>query len=176
MPRKRRSAVATTDPAERPLTPRQQRLVDIALAAGSEGRHLTRMQLGEAAGYGKGEVARTTAVRTLALPNVRAAIINGIREQAQGDAADAYATLRFVARKARSTRDRITAAKEVLGLAGVVGDAAHTGPGVTIQFHFAHMRPEDCRLYTMATPEQRAAATFQFPGDGAPRGIEHAKD
>lgn len=68
----------------------------------------------------------------LAHPNVRAAIVNGIREQAQGDAADAYATLRFVARKARSSRDRVLAAEKVLDLAGVAGEPAHTGPGIQV--------------------------------------------
>ncbi|MBW6397626.1 hypothetical protein KPL78_07210 [Roseomonas sp. HJA6] len=117
----------------RTLTERQQRLVDIALAAGSEGRHLTRQQLGEAAGFGKGEVARVTATRTLGLPHVRAALMEGIRETAQGDVADSYATLRFVARKARSTRDRVMAAREVLILAGVSGEPAYTGPAVKIE-------------------------------------------
>ena len=137
MPRKRRSPVAERDPADRPLTPRQQRLVDIALAAGSEGRHLSRKQLGEAAGFGKGEAARVTAARTLTLPNVRAAIVQGIRETAQSDAADTYATLRLIARKARSTRDRVVAAKEVLTIAGVTGDAGgYSGPPVAIQIVF----------------------------------------
>jgi hypothetical protein len=114
------------------FTARQQRLVDVALAAESEGRHLTRQRLGVAAGFGKGEAARVTATRTphlAARPQRHRGRHPG---DSAGDAADAYATLRFVARKARATRDRVIAAREVLGLARVAGEAAFTGPAVQV--------------------------------------------
>jgi hypothetical protein len=60
--------------------------------------------------------------------------VKGIRETAQGDVADSYATLRFVARAAKSTRDRIMAARETLDLAGVAREATPIGGhGIQLQ-------------------------------------------
>lgn len=136
MPRKR-SAVARTDPTNRPLTSREKRLVELLVAAASEGRDLSRQELGEAAGYGSGESARVQTYRALARPRVRAAIIAALRDAAQADAPGAYGVLRHVARTARSTRDRVTAASRLLEVAGVVGgDRVATGPAVMVQIAF----------------------------------------
>ncbi|MBR0661341.1 hypothetical protein [Neoroseomonas oryzicola] len=150
MPRGQRSDATPADPANRPLTERQRRLVEIALQAASDGRLLSRRQLGEASGFGSGDVARVQASRTLGLPHVRAAIVAGVREQAQTDAADSYATLRFIARKARSTRDRLGAAREVLSIAGVTGsEGGYTGPPVALQIVF---RSPDAAALLQAAP------------------------
>jgi hypothetical protein len=135
MARKRRNPVAHSTSAT-DLTPKEAALVRAILDAAAEGKTFpTRTQLGSMAGYGVGEVARTSACRALARPHVREAIQEGVRQIAGADVGAAYQTLRLAAAKAPSTRDRITAAGRMLDLAGMAG-AAPQGPAVAIQIVF----------------------------------------
>ena len=154
MPRTRRSDVAEREPGDRALTAKESRLVEVALQAASEGKILTRQSLGEAAGFGKGEGARVSASRALRRPAVRQALLQGLRETAQADVGDAYAVLRHVARSARSTRDRVVAAREVLSIAGVTGsEGGYTGPPVALQIVF---RSPDAAALLQAAPVMHA--------------------
>lgn len=133
-----RSAVAPRDKPDLPLTTREAALVRILIDAASDGRSLTRGEAGKLAGYsGNDETARVQASRALSKPKVRAALIDGIRDAAQVDVAAAYAVLRHVADRARSTRDRLGAASKHLDLAGLTGGPSlGMGAGVAVQIVF----------------------------------------
>ncbi|MEO3472506.1 hypothetical protein AAFN86_11610 [Roseomonas sp. CAU 1739] len=137
MARKRRNPVARS-PGATNLTPKEAALVRVMIESASEKKAFpTREQLGTLAGYGTGEVARTSACRALARPHVREAIQEGIREVAGVDVAAMYHVLRNAAVKAPSARDKITAASKVLDIAGLTG-AGPQGPAVAIQVVFQH--------------------------------------
>ena len=136
MAQTRRNPVAKP-PNAQTLTRKQAALVRTILDAAAEGTKFpTRQQLGTLAGYGEGEIARTSACRALALPHVRQAIREGLQELSGVDVARAYQTLRIAAEKAPSARDRIAAANRILGLAGLGSGDTYGGPSVAIQLVF----------------------------------------
>ncbi len=142
MARHPRSAVAVADTPDRALTERENRLVTVICAAAMEGKSLTRQEAGEAAGFGSGESARVSASRALPRPAVRQALLAHLRETAEVGAPDAFAVLRHVAASPGSQRDRLLAARELLSLAGLVGEPGPRVGTVTLELH---MRPEYVR-------------------------------
>lgn len=136
-----RSREATRyDGRNAPLTEKQQRLVTAIVEAASRGNHISREAAGTAAGYGKGDVARVSASRSLGLPAVRQALMVALRDAAQVDAAGSYATLRWLERRAPSHRVRLDASLAGLRVAGLdQGGQAQGGGGVAIQIVFRHV-------------------------------------
>lgn len=134
------SAVTTPGTGERRLTPQERRLVEVIVEAASEGKALTRGEAGKLAGYGgTDESARVQASRALARPEVRNALINGIREAAQSDVGSSYAVIRHLTDRAESGRVKLDAAREHLLIAGVrAADEGPRGPAVAIQVVFQH--------------------------------------
>lgn len=164
MTRKNTPAVSKRDPSARAITPRQQRLINVLIASASEGKSLSKQELGEAAGFGKGETARTETYRTLKRPAVRAALLAGIAEAAQIDAPGAYAVLRHVADNARSTRDRVTSARTILEMAGAVGGQAPAGLGIQVNVHLADPNAMARFNHLIALSDQHAAQAARPPG------------
>lgn len=159
MPRRASSALTTSREAKRHLTDREAKLVAVMVSCASEGRALSRLQAGELAGYGVGEVARVQASRALSRPHVKQAIFDALKDAAVMDAPANYAALRHVADKAVSTRDKIAAARTGLELAGLVGAAPGTS-GQPVALHF-HLSPEARRIIEAAPV---GAVTIPPPG------------
>ena len=103
---------------DRRLTPHETRLVEVIAIAAEQGKTLTREEAGTLAGYGKGEVARAAASRSLGRPEVRRALIERAAEIIAADAPHAAAMLRHV-RQTGSAGQRLSAATETLKLTGM---------------------------------------------------------
>lgn len=119
------------------LTEREAKLVEVIIQAASEGRSITREQAGTAAGYEAGDGARVSAHRALKRPDVRKALMEGLRECAQVDAADAYAVLRHLASAGRSERVRADVALNLARMGGLDAPQGFGGGGgVAVQIVF----------------------------------------
>lgn len=138
----RKSGLSRTprDPADRPLTAKQRRLIDVLMTAAAEGKELTREEAGRLAGYGSTpDSSRVAVYEALRAPHVRRALIQAAQEANQTQVPAYLAAIRHVAGKAKSNRDRLGAARLGLEMAGLVGPGAgmaHVGPAVAIQLVF----------------------------------------
>lgn len=169
MARGKSLARTSRDPADRPLTPRQRRLVDVLIAAAAEGKELTREEAGRLAGYGSTpDSSRVAVYEALRAPHVRRALIQAAQVANQTQVPAYLAAIRHVAGNAKSNRDRLGAARLGMEMAGLVGPGAATaplGPAVAIQFVFRG-RPEDNALWRGASEQDRAAFTFIQDDEG----------
>lgn len=135
---RRKAAAPGNNPADKPLTERQQRLVEVLIAAAAEGKELSREEAGRLAGYGgTPECSRTSTYTALKQPNVRRALIEAAQIANQTQVPAYLAAVRHIAGKAKSTRDRLGAARLGMEMAGMVGQgatgAAVAGAGVRLQ-------------------------------------------
>lgn len=127
-------AVAPPSERQRALTPKERMLVDVVAEAAGQGRELTNSQAGTLAGYGTGETARVAASRAFKRPEVRAALLNRVREVSQETVAAPFAVIRHLATASTSQRTRLEAATKHLAMAGMMdAEAGARGPAVAIQ-------------------------------------------
>lgn len=98
---------------QRPLTTRQQALVDVMVAEG-----LNTTQAAKAAGYAEGKAGYVTAAKTLKLPHVQQYMMQRIAEQLGTNAAFAAAKVMKLAGSAKSEYVQLEAAKDILDRAG----------------------------------------------------------
>lgn len=135
---RRKAAAPGNNPADKPLTERQQRLVEVLIAAAAEGKELSREEAGRLAGFGgTPECSRTSTYAALKQPNVRRALIEAAQIANQTQVPAYLAAVRHIAGRAKSTRDRLGAARLGMEMAGIVGPgtagAAVAGAGIRMQ-------------------------------------------
>lgn len=100
-------------PANRKPTPKQQALVDTLVTEGC-----SIQEAAEKAGYSKGESARVSGHRALALPHVQQYMQSKMTETFGISATGALATVARLSRNAKSEYVQLEASKDLLDRAG----------------------------------------------------------